>query len=98
MAEVEPEDRGRVLKELREAAGLRREQMAVALEVSTRTIENYELGRTKVPKAVEIAWRQIVKSRCNAPSELRVIPSGPRGLRQKGVGRPLPLFLTAVDN
>ena len=47
---------GRKLKKLREAAGIRVELMAAYLEVTSRTITNYETGHTHASKSVVLAY------------------------------------------
>jgi predicted transcriptional regulator len=47
---------GRKLKRLRERAGIRPEMMAVHLEVTSRTITNYESGATAASKSVVLAY------------------------------------------
>jgi transcriptional regulator with XRE-family HTH domain len=47
---------GRKLKRLREKSGMRVELMAAYLEVTSRTITNYETGHTHASKAVVLAY------------------------------------------
>ena len=56
MTKREQKQQGKRLKDMRTAAGISEPQMAVNLEVSSKTITNYESGRTKASRSVVLAY------------------------------------------
>lgn len=54
---LEPEEIGGRIKLARERAGLRQEDLADLVNVSTRTIQNYEAGDTKQYSALQLIAR-----------------------------------------
>jgi transcriptional regulator with XRE-family HTH domain len=52
---------GTELREWRTLLGLTQEQAAKEFEVTRATVQNWEYGNTSVPRAVELASRQILR-------------------------------------